>query len=315
VWVQTRIQPIAVRDVLHYLVGAADLPAQVNRSFDIGGPDVFAYEQMMHRYTQVAGLRRRVIIRVPLLSPALSSHWVGVVTPVPAAIARPLVESLRTEVVCREHDIAEHVPDPPEGLLSFDRAVELALTRIREANVLTRWADPEWPGAPSDPLPTDPSWSGGSLYTDVRSRQVAASCEQAWPAIESIGGEQGWYSFPLAWAVRGWLDRLVGGVGLRRGRRDPSRLRVGDALDWWRVEELRRPELLRLRAEMRMPGLGWLEFRLDEDGPGRCRLTQRATFHPRGLVGHLYWKAIAPFHGIVFGGMIRNLAAAAGTRS
>ncbi len=312
VWVQTRIQPIAVRDVLRYLVGAADLPPQVNRSFDIGGPDVLTYEEMMRRYARVAGLRRRLIIRVPLLSPALSSHWVGVVTPVPAAIARPLVESLRTEVVCREHEIAEHVRDPPEGLVSFDRAVELALTRVREANVLTRWADPEWPGAPSDPLPTDPSWSGGSLYTDVRSRPVAASREQAWPAIESIGGERGWYSFPLAWAVRGWLDRLAGGVGLRRGRRDPSHLRVGDALDWWRVEELRRPELLRLRAEMRMPGLGWLEFRLDEDGPGRCRLTQRATFHPRGLAGHVYWKAIAPFHGIVFGGMIRNLAAAAG---
>jgi hypothetical protein len=248
------------------------------------------------------------------LSPRLSSHWVGVVTPVPAAIARPLVESLRTEVVCREHDIAEYVPDPAEGLLSFDRAVELALTRVREANVLTRWSDTEWPGAPSDPLPTDPSWSGGSLYTDVRTRPVAAPRSVAWPAIESIGGDRGWYSFPLAWVVRGWLDRLAGGVGLRRGRRDPSSLRVGDALDWWRVEEVRRPELLRLRAEMRLPGLAWLEFRLDEDGPGRCRLTQKATFYPRGLLGHVYWKAIAPFHGIVFGGMVRNLAAAAAGR-
>jgi hypothetical protein len=249
-----------------------------------------------------------------LLSPTLSSHWVGVVTPVPAAIARPLVESLRTEVVCREHDIAQYLPDPPDGLLSFERAVELALTRVKEANVLTRWSDTEWPGAPSDPLPSDPSWSGGSLYTDVRAQPVQATRQEAWPAIESIGGERGWYSFPLAWAVRGWLDRLVGGVGLRRGRRDPSQLRVGDALDWWRVEELRRPELLRLRAEMRLPGLGWLEFRLEEDGPGRSRLVQKATFHPRGLLGHLYWKAVAPFHGIVFGGMVRNLARAAETK-
>jgi hypothetical protein len=233
------------------------------------------------------------------------------VTPVPAAIARPLVESLRTEVVCREHDIAAHVPDPPEGLVPFDQAVEAALAQVREARVLTRWSDTEWPGAPSDPLPSDPSWSGGSLYTDVRAQTVAASRESAWPAIESIGGERGWYSFPLAWAVRGWLDRVVGGVGLRRGRRDPSSLRVGDALDWWRVEDVRRPELLRLRAEMRLPGLAWLEFRLDEDGPGRCRLTQKATFYPRGLLGQLYWKGIAPFHGIVFGGMIRNLARAA----
>jgi hypothetical protein len=140
---------------------------------------------------------------------------------------------------------------------------------------------------------------------------VQAPRERAWPAIESIGGERGWYSFPLAWAVRGWLDRLMGGVGLRRGRRDPVHLRVGDALDWWRVEEVRRPELLRLRAEMRLPGLGWLEFRLAEEGPDRSRLTQKAIFHPRGLLGHLYWKALAPFHGAIFGGMLRNLAAAA----
>jgi hypothetical protein len=266
---------------------------------------------MMRRYARVAGLPRRVIVRVPLLSPRLSSHWVGLVTPVPAAIARPLVESLRTEVVCREHDIAQYVPDPSEGLVPFDRAVELALTRVRDADVVTRWSDTEWPGAPSDPLPTDPSWSGGSVYTDARTLPVAASRESAWPAIESIGGDRGWYSFPLAWAVRGWLDRLMGGVGLRRGRRDPSSLRVGDALDWWRVEDVRRPELLRLRAEMRLPGLGWLEFRLDDDGPGRCRLTQKAIFYPRGLLGHVYWKAVAPFHGIVFGGMVRNLAAAA----
>jgi hypothetical protein len=308
-WLETRIQPIAVRDVLRYLVGAASIEAQLNRTFDIGGPDVLTYREMMRRYAEVAGLRKRLIIPVGVLTPRLSSHWVGLITPVPAALARPLVESLRTEVVCQEHDIADYIPDPAEGLLGFEGAVELALTRIREAKVTTRWSETEWPGAPSDPLPTDPAWAGGSLYTDVRQRRVDAKVTDTWRVVESIGGERGWYSFPLAWAVRGWLDRLVGGVGLRRGRRDPDRLRIGDALDFWRVEEITPEKLLRLRAEMRLPGLAWLEFRLEPAGHGGTTLTQQATFHPRGLAGHAYWKVIAPFHGLVFGGMIRNIAA------
>jgi uncharacterized protein YbjT (DUF2867 family) len=310
VWVQTRIQPIAVRDVLRYLVAAADFPDDVNRTFDIGGPDVLTYEQMMQRYAAAAGLRRRVIVRVPVLSPTLSGHWVGLVTPVPAALAKPLVESLRTEVVCHEHDIARYVPDPPDGLIGFDRAVTLALARRREANVTTRWSESEWPGAPSEALPSDPDWAGGSLYTDQRERAVHATRAETWKVVEEIGGERGWYSFPLAWAVRGWLDRFAGGVGLRRGRRDPQHLRVGDALDWWRVEEVRPGELLRLRAEMRVPGLAWLEFRVQDD-PDGCRLSQKATFYPRGLAGQAYWRGVAPFHGIVFGGMIRNMAATA----
>jgi uncharacterized protein YbjT (DUF2867 family) len=309
-WLNTRIQPIAVRDVLRYLVAAASLDEQLNRTFDIGGPDVLTYEDMMQRYAAVAGLRRRLILRVPVLTPKLSSHWVGLVTPVPASLAKPLVESLGTEVICGEHDIADYVPDPPAGLIGFERAVELALAKIREAKVATRWSESEWPGAPSDPLPTDPDWAGGSLYTDVRERRVHAESKDLWAVLEAIGGEKGWYSFPLAWRVRGWLDRLVGGVGLRRGRRDPARLRVGDALDFWRVEEVTRGVLLRLRAEMKLPGLAWLEFtiRADPDGP---TLVQKATFHPRGLLGHAYWRGIAVFHGVVFGGMIRNIGRAA----
>src|SRR4051794_13374437 len=217
-WVQSRIQPIAVRDVLRYLVGCATLPAEVHRSFDIGGPDVMTYEQMMQRYAQVAGLPKRRIVPGPVLSPSLSSHWVGVVTPVPAAIARPLVESLRNTVVCREHDIARWIPDPPEGLLGFDAAVGLALQRVKEAAVETRWSSASVPGAPSDPLPTDPDWAGGSLYVDERVRETAAPPAALWRVVEGIGGDTGWYSFPLAWEVRGLLDRLVGGVGLRRGR-------------------------------------------------------------------------------------------------
>ena len=321
-WVDNRVQPIAIRDVLHYLVGVADVPADVNRAFDIGGPDVLTYRAMMQRYAAVAGLSRRLIVPVPVLSPRLSSLWVGLVTPVPSALARPLVESLRSEVVCTEHDVAAHVPDPPGGLTGFDRAVALALERIRDANVASRWSSASTAGAPSDPLPTDPDWAGGSLYVDERTQPVDAPADALWEVVESIGGQSGWYSFPLAWQVRGGLDRLVGGVGLRRGRRDPARLRVGESLDFWRVEEIEPGRLLRLRAEMRLPGLAWLELRVrdGDDGAGTGSGTgtvyeQRAIFHPRGLLGQLYWWAVWPFHGIVFGSMARNLAAAAEARA
>ncbi|QDQ15855.1 SDR family oxidoreductase [Streptomyces spectabilis] len=310
-WVHTRIQPIAVRDVLRLLVGCAELPADVSRAFDIGGPEVLTYLDMMRRYTAVAGLPRRLILPVPFLTPGLSSHWVGLVTPVPARIARPLTESLRHEVVCAENDIARYVPTPAGHPIGFDRAVALALQRVREAEVTTRWSSASVPGAPSDPLPTDPDWAGGSLYTDVRERGTEVAPEALWDVIEGIGGENGWYSFPLAWAVRGWLDRLVGGVGLRRGRRDARRLRVGDSLDFWRVEEIERGRLLRLRAEMRLPGLAWLEMRVDDDGAGDVRYRQRALFHPHGLLGQLYWWSVSPFHAIVFGGMARNIVRAA----
>jgi uncharacterized protein YbjT (DUF2867 family) len=322
-WVDNRIQPIAIRDVLRYLVASATLPSEVSRAFDIGGPEVLTYREMMQRYAAVAGLRRRVIVGVGVLSPRLSSLWVSLVTPVPASIARPLVESLVHEVVCREDDIREWVPDPPEGLLPFDEAVRLALQRIQDADVVTRWSSASVPGAPSDPLPSDPDWAGGSLYRDRRSTEVAAPPEVLWQVLESIGGEVGWYSWPLAWRVRGVLDRIWGGPGLRRGRRDPLRLLVDDAVDFWRVEEVQPGRLLRLRAEMRVPGLAWLELGVrhadgsdaapdpehttDAAAGDRCVMTQLATFHPQGLLGHLYWWAVTPFHGIVFGGMQRGI--------
>jgi len=311
VWVQNRIQPIAVRDVLRYLVGCAGLPGEVSRRFDIGGPDVLSYADMMRRYAAVAGLPPRLLIPVPLLTPGLSSLWVGLVTPVPSGLARPLVESLRNEVICTEHDIAQHIPDPPGGLLGIDDAIALALRHSQEGDVSTRWSSAGTPGAPSDPLPSDPAWAGGSLYVDERSSVVRASPADLWRVIEGIGGETGWYSFPAAWAVRGLLDRLVGGVGLRRGRRDPRHLLPGDALDFWRVEAITPGALLRLRAEMKLPGLAWLELWAGRDADGRTCYRQRAIFQPHGLAGQAYWRSIAPFHGIVFGGMVRNITQAA----
>ncbi|GAA2014647.1 SDR family oxidoreductase [Nocardiopsis rhodophaea] len=309
-WVNTRVQPIAVRDVLRLLVKSAELPPDVDRAFDIGGPDVLTYAEMIQRFAHVSGIRRRIILPLPVLTPWLSSLWVGLVTPVPGSIARPLVDSLRHEVVCAEDDLADMLDDHER--LGFDEAVRLALCRVREARVDTRWSSADWPSAPSEPLPTDPGWTGGSLYVDERRRDVDAPPEALWRVIERIGGERGWYSWPLAWAARGWFDRLVGGVGLRRGRRDPERLRVGDSVDFWRVEEIEPGRLLRLRAEMRLPGLAWLELRV-EPGERNAVLRQRAVFYPRGLAGQAYWWGIAPFHGVVFGAMADNIAAEAET--
>lgn len=306
-WVRSRTQPIAVRDVLRYLTLAADLPPEVDRAFDIGGPESITYEEMMQGYARVAGLKPRIILPLNVLSPGLSSHWVGLVTPVPRSIARPLVRSLRHPAVCNEHDIATWIPDPPGGLLTFDEAVRLALRRIGEADVATRWTGAATPGASSDPLPGDPRWSGGTLYTDVRTIDTDASPDALWQAVEQIGGETGWYSANFLWEVRGLLDRMVGGVGLRRGRRDPHRLMVGDVVDFWRVEERLPPTLLRLRAEMKMPGRAWLEFTITPSGDHGSRLTQRAVYWPRTLAGHAYWWAVTPFHAFVFPPMARHI--------
>lgn len=309
-WVNVRIQPIAVRDVLRLLVGAASLPTEVNRAFDVGGPDVLTYREMMQRYAAVAGLPRRVIVPVPVLTPALSSLWVGLVTPVPSGIARPLVGSLIHEVVAQENDIAEYVPDPPGGRIGFDAAVRLALQRTAKGAVETSWSSAAGMRAPSDPLPSDPDWAGGTVRTDERTTRVAATPERVFDAVTLLGGSSGWYSWPLAWRVRGLLDRLVGGPGLRRGRRDAALLRLDDAVDFWRVEALEPGRLLRLRAEMRLPGQAWLEFRVEPHGPGSL-LHQRAVYLPHGLAGQLYWASVAPFHGVIFGQLLSGIAGAA----
>jgi uncharacterized protein YbjT (DUF2867 family) len=310
-WVNTRIQPIAIRDVLRYLVGSADMPADVSQRFDIGGPDVLTYLDLMQRFATISGLPKRRVLKVPLLSPGLSSHWIGLITPVPASLARPLVESLRNTVVAGDTDIKQYVPDPPEGLIDFDRSVELALTKIQDLDVPTSWSSAATAGAPAEGLPTDPDWAGGSLYKDERVREVDATPEHLWSVIEGIGGRNGWYSWPLAWRIRGVLDRLFGGPGLRRGRRNPRDLVVGDVVDFWRVEETDDSTFLRLRAEMKLPGLAWLELKVGATDGGTTTFYHRALFAPKGLLGHVYWWAIFPFHGIVFGAMQRNIAQAA----
>jgi len=311
-WVRNHIQPIAVRDVLHYLLGAARVPAGVNRAVDIGGPDVLRYGQMMNGYAVEAGLRQRPIAALPVLTPRLASHWVNLVTPIPRSLARPLVESLQNECVVKEHDVDALIPPPEGGLLPYRTAVRLALRRADADEIETSWQDAPVLGAPSDPLPSDPDWAGRVVFTDARSAHTSATPAALWRVIEGIGGENGWYSSPLLWAVRGWMDRLVGGIGLARGRRSRGRLAVGDALDFWRVEALEPGRMLRLRAEMKVPGLAWLELRAGTDAErGGSRYDQRAVFFPRGLAGRLYWLAVLPFHGFIFAGMARRITAVA----
>jgi uncharacterized protein YbjT (DUF2867 family)/uncharacterized protein YndB with AHSA1/START domain len=308
-WVENRCQPIAIRDVLRHLVAAAVEPGHGHQVVEIGGPDVLTYRQMMQVYAEVAGLPRRVIVRVPFLTPRLSSLWVGLVTPLPANLAKPLVESLINEVVVTRPPADPGVAGEP---LSFRAAVELALQRSASLQVETRWSDASLPGrSPADPLPTDPDWAGGSLLVDEQEVTSAAPAPAMFAAVAGIGGARGWYVAPWLWRARGWLDALVGGVGMRRGRRHPDRLWVGDALDFWRVEEVQPDELVRLRAEMRLPGEAWLEWRIRPEAGGGSELVQRAIFAPRGLTGRAYWYALLPFHALIFGRLAGRLAEAA----
>ena len=314
-WVRNFIQPIAVRDVLYYLIAAAGLPSSVNRTFDIGGPDVLRYGQMMNGYAVEAGLHQRPIASLPVLTPWLASQWVNLVTPIPRQLAVPIIASLQYDCVASEHDIAQYIPDPEGGLTSYRRAVRLALAKVRDGEVETSWQNATIAGAPSNLLPSDPDWSGHTVYTDLRVQHSEASVDELWQVVEGIGGENGWYSFPLAWAVRGWADKLVGGVGLRRGRRDARRLSPGDALDFWRVESIDRGHTLRLRAEMKVPGQAWLEMTTEADPAGGSIYRQRAVFFPSGLGGRLYWFAILPFHGVIFSGMANKITATAAALS
>jgi uncharacterized protein YbjT (DUF2867 family) len=308
-WVRNRIEAIAVRDVLYYLVAAASLDRPVNRTFDIGSRDVLTYAGMMNEYATEAGLPRRLILALPVPAPKLAGLWVALVTPIPLSMSLPLVESLQHDAVSMEHDIDNFIPQPEGGLTNYRTAVALALGKERDGQVETTWANA---GVDADPLPSDPDWAGLRVYVDERTFHSDVDPRHVWTVIEGIGGRNGWYSLPLAWQVRGWLDKLTGGAGLLRGRRHPKNLAPGEVVDWWRVERIDRGRLLRLRAEMRAPGRAWLELSVEPDGTG-SRYRQRAIFFPRGLSGRLYWLAVLPFHSIIFPAMSRNITAAAQT--
>ena len=307
-WVSNKTHPIAIRDVLWYLRNCAKLEKPVSGVFDIGGPEVLTYADMMQKFAKLSGLRKRLIIKVPVLTPKLSSLWIGFVTPVPTSLARPLVGSLISEVVADpKKSIDKLIPKPAEGLIDVDGAVNLALSNVSSNTVSTRWSDATLPTAPWQKAQSDPEWAGEMLLKDKKVRVTDASIKSLWEAIEEIGGDNGWYGADFLWYLRGLLDRMIGGVGLRRGRRDPIHLRVGDSLDFWRVESLVPEQSLKLYAEMILPGKAWLEFRISKLPNGKSEVVQEASFSPRGLGGQLYWYAVLPFHIFVFPTMIRNL--------
>jgi uncharacterized protein YbjT (DUF2867 family) len=296
-WIYSKTQPIGIADVLAYLREAIAEPLSADKNIDIGGPDIMNYGDMMMAVANELKLRR-YLIPVPVLTPRLSSYWVNLVTPIPSSVANALIESLRYDTVC-DNSLASEIFDIAP--LPFKDAVRRALNSVATHNVETLWT-----GAGGDILPVeiDPT----HFKKDIRTIEVKTSVENLFSVIKSIGGENGWYYADWLWRFRGFLDKQMGGVGLRRGRRDPIRIEIGEPLDFWRVEEYIENNRLRLKAEMKVGGHVWLEFEVESIDDNKSRLTQTAEFYPRGLWGLLYWYSIYPIHALVFRGLIRSIA-------
>lgn len=299
-WVSTESQPIAIRNVLGYLIDCLRVAETTGRTFDIGGPDVMSYRHLMELMAEVLGLPRRLILPVPVLTPRLSSLWIHLVTPLDKNIARPLAEGLRNRLVCRDNQAQELMP---QELLCVRTAFQLAIGKLARSEVETVWSA-------AGTIPGDPDWAGGTVFVDRRSIDIDASSKAVYRAICRVGGGHGWYATSSLWRLRGWIDRLVGGPGLRRGRRNPESISYGEALDFWRVTGVKRDERLELRAEMKLPGEASLAFDIEPRG-SKARLIQTARFRPRGLFGLMYWYAVLPLHHIVFNGMMRGIRRAA----
>ena len=300
-WVDTKVQPIAIRDVLGYLVQAPRRRPEGHHVVEIGGPDVLSYRELMLIYARVRGLKR-IMIPVPVLTPRLSSYWVNLITPIPASIARPLIEGLASEVIVNDPEPAKAFDVAP---IRYETAVRLALDRSDQGAVETLWTSAVSAVPRGTPPPRKLEDTQGMLV-DKRTLTVAATPEQVFAAVVRLGGEEGWYGLGWLWQLRGLVDQLVGGVGMRRGRRDPETLEPGDALDFWRVESVKENDHLQLRAEMKLPGRAWLRFDLRPD-EGRVELTQTAFFEPKGLWGYLYWWSVYPLHALVFPRMLQEL--------
>lgn len=306
-WVSTECQPIAIRDVLGYLIDCLETPETEGETLDIGGPEVQTYRQILEITAEELGLQRRWILPVPVLTPKLSSLWIHLVTPLSRHIARPLAEGLKNRVVCRDDRARRWMP---RDLLTVREAIRLAFTQVETRTVETTWSM-------AGRIPGDPDWSGGTVFTDRREQEIGAPPSVVFQAVCRVGGGHGWYAADWLWRIRGFLDRLVGGPGLRRGRRDPDLVAYGEALDFWRVTDVEPGRRLALRAEMKLPGEALLELDLEprsEDParrPTHTHLTMTARFLPRGLFGLVYWYAVLPLHHVVFRGMLRGICRAA----
>jgi len=297
-WVRTESQPVAIADVLHWLVRCLAVPETTGKTLEIGGADAMPYRELMRIMTEELGLPKRIIIPVPVLTPRLSSGWISLVTPVSYRIARPLAEGLRNRVVVTNNEVQRLMP---HHAMSAREAIRKALERARANTVDTRWSV-------AGPVAGDPDWAGGTVFTDERSITISAEPQRVFQAVCRIGGGHGWYAGDLLWRIRGWMDKLVGGPGLRRGRRDAHRVEFGETLDFWRVIGLERNRTLSLLAEMKLPGVAMLNFTLSAaDDAAPTALTMTARFRPKGILGILYWYSVLPLHNLVFGGMLRGI--------
>lgn len=305
-WVFTRIQPIGIHDVLDYLIEALVIPESSGQVIEIGGKDVLTYGEMMLGYAKARGLRRSMIA-VPVLTPRLSSYWVHWMTPIPAAIARPLIEGLRNEVIVRSDTAQQLFPNIQP--VDYATAVTRALAKLEHGQVETIWTDAL--ASSQGDLPAVYFTLEQGMLIERRQQAVAAPSETVFRTFCGLGGKRGWPTLNTAWWLRGAIDRLVGGVGMRRGRRHPDELRVGDAVDFWRVEAYEPGNLLRLRAEMKVPGKAWLQFEVEPGSNNPTSLVQTAFFAPKGLFGYLYWYLLYPVHAWIFGKMVQRIAAAA----
>jgi uncharacterized protein YbjT (DUF2867 family) len=297
-WLNTRCQPIGIRDVIKFLEKSLLNEKVYNQNFDIGGPDILTYKEMLLEFAKVRGLKRW-IYTVPVMTPKLSSYWLYFVTSTSYKLAVSLVESMKIEVVCRNNKINDILNIQPE---KYIKTIERAFLKIQSNQIVSSWKDSQISGVKKIKISEFIDVPNFGSFKDVRERTVV-SREEAVDKIWSIGGENGWYYANMLWKIRGYIDKLYGGVGLRRGRTSPTTLNAGDALDFWRVLYANKGEgRLLLFAEMKLPGEAWLEFEIKND-----KLIQTATFRPHGLLGRLYWYSVLPFHGIVFNGMIREL--------
>ncbi len=297
-WVKTESQPVGIDDVLHWLVRCLGVPDTAGKTLEIGGPDALPYRELMRIMAEELHLTKRLIFPVPILTPRLSSLWIGLVTPVSYKIARPLAEGLRNRVVVTNDETQRLMPHHAAGARE---AIRQAIRSVETNNVETRWSA-------AGTVPGDPEWAGGTVFTDQRSVEIAADPQSVYAAVCRIGGGNGWYAGDFLWRLRGWMDKLVGGPGLRRGRRNSEKVEYGETLDFWRVVGVERNRSLSLRAEMKLPGEAKLNFDIQpEESNNLTRLTMTALFRPRGLFGIVYWYAVVPLHGIVFGGMLRGI--------
>ncbi len=304
-WVSTPCQPIAVGNVLHYLVGCLECPETTGKILDIGGPDILSYREIIQIYAQEAGLPPRIIFPVPFFTPRLSAYWIHLVTPVPASIAVPLAEGLGVPVICRTDEITRLLP---QRLIECREAIRIALQDILHKQVDSCWYDagtirpPEWASC------GDADYAGGALRECGFQIDLSAEPEEIWNVVSRIGGQEGWLFGNVLWKLRGWMDRMVGGMGMRRGRKDPVLIRVGEPLDFWRVLRVDPPFRLMLQAEMKMPGEAVLDIRIQPLGRGTTRLSFLSRFLPRGLAGLVYWYVLYPFHEWIFRGMLTAVA-------